>query len=89
MKNTAQSWFLGGPSSGGVDQQKSPSLLADWNAYAASQDADSSALGFDLEAAVRTTSDKVSGTFNVCVFLMTIYIMLSFAWNFDGGQFVV
>ncbi|XP_007049427.2 PREDICTED: protein transport protein SFT2 isoform X2 [Theobroma cacao] len=65
MKNTAQSWFLGGPSSGGVDQQKSPSLLADWNAYAASQDADSSALGFDLEAAVRTTSDKVSGTFNV------------------------
>ncbi|XP_022769933.1 vesicle transport protein SFT2A-like isoform X2 [Durio zibethinus] len=65
MKNTAQSWFLGGPSSSGVDQQKSPSLLADWNAYAASQDSDSSALGFDLEAAVRTTTDKVSGTFNV------------------------
>ncbi|XVF31945.1 hypothetical protein REPUB_Repub17cG0038800 [Reevesia pubescens] len=65
MKNTAQSWFLGGPSSSGVDQQKSPSLLADWNAYAASQDSDSTALGFDLEAAVRTTTDKVSGTFNV------------------------
>ncbi|OMO89624.1 Vesicle transport protein, Got1/SFT2-like protein [Corchorus olitorius] len=65
MKNTAQSWFLGGPSSGGVDQGKSPSLLADWNAYAAAQDSDSSALGFDLEAAVRNTSDKVSGTFNV------------------------
>ncbi|KAF2288996.1 hypothetical protein GH714_023620 [Hevea brasiliensis] len=49
------------------DQQlpKSSSLLADWNAYAASQDADSSDLGFDLEAAVRTTSDKVTGTFSV------------------------
>ncbi|XP_021274305.1 protein transport protein SFT2-like [Herrania umbratica] len=65
MKSTAQSWFLGGPSSSGVDQQTSPSLLADWNAYAASQDSDSSALGFDLEAAARTTSDKVSGTFNM------------------------
>ncbi|XVF81399.1 hypothetical protein PTKIN_Ptkin15bG0152100 [Pterospermum kingtungense] len=65
MKSTAQSWFLGGPSSGGGEQFKSPSLLADWNAYAASQDSDSSALGFDLESAVRTTSDKVSGTFNV------------------------
>ncbi|XP_022758878.1 protein transport protein SFT2-like [Durio zibethinus] len=64
MKKTAHSWFLGGPSSSGVDQQKSPSLLADWNGYAASQDSDSAALGFDLEAAVRTTTDKVSGTFN-------------------------
>ena len=70
--NTAQSWFLGGPSSSGVDQKKSPSLLADWNAYAASQDSDSSALGFDLEASVRTTSDKVSGTLNVYVFNMNM-----------------
>lgn len=65
MKSTAQSWFLGGPSSSGGDQHKSPSLLADWNAYAASQDSDSSALGFDIESAVRTTSDKFSGTYNV------------------------
>ncbi|MBA0638616.1 hypothetical protein Godav_025074 [Gossypium davidsonii] len=65
MKKTAQSWFLGGPSSGGLDKQKSASLLADWNAYASSQDPDASALGFDIESAMRTTGDKVSGTFNV------------------------
>ncbi|KAG8640437.1 protein transport protein SFT2 [Manihot esculenta] len=69
MQKTAQSWFVGGPSSTTTfnDQQqpKSSSLLADWNAYAATQDADSSNLGFDLEAAVRTTSDKVTGTFSV------------------------
>ncbi|XWS75924.1 hypothetical protein CRYUN_Cryun01aG0133200 [Craigia yunnanensis] len=65
MTNTVQSWFLGGPSSISVYQQKSPSLPADWNADAASQDSDSSALGFDLDAAVRTTTDKVSGTFDV------------------------
>ncbi|PKA51211.1 putative LRR receptor-like serine/threonine-protein kinase [Apostasia shenzhenica] len=64
---TAQAWFTGGPS--GSDQQKSSSsLLADWNSYAASRSAEedgSSALGFDLEAAVRTANDKVSGTFSV------------------------
>ncbi|XP_012089603.1 protein transport protein SFT2 [Jatropha curcas] len=70
MQKTAQSWFTGGPSSSSATfndqlQSKSSSLLADWNSYAASQDSDSSALGFDLEAAVRTTSDKVTGTFNV------------------------
>ncbi|KAJ6880602.1 hypothetical protein NC652_033823 [Populus alba x Populus x berolinensis] len=68
MQKTAQSWFTGGPT---FNDQKSsssyssPSLLSDWNAYAASQESDSSAPAFDLEAAVRTTSDKVSGTFNV------------------------
>ncbi|XP_011009811.1 PREDICTED: protein transport protein SFT2-like [Populus euphratica] len=66
MQKTAQSWFTGGPT---FNDQKSssssPSLLSDWNAYAASQESDSSAPVFDLEAAVRTTSDKVSGTFNV------------------------
>ncbi|CAM8955746.1 unnamed protein product [Rhodiola kirilowii] len=69
MHKTAQAWFTGGPSSGRVsDQQKSPSLLADWNAYAASKavdESDSSSVGFDLESAVRTANDKVSGTFNV------------------------
>ncbi|XP_077217300.1 protein transport protein sft2-like [Tasmannia lanceolata] len=66
MQKTAQSWFMGGPSSN--DQQKSSSLLSDWNAYAASKSADdagSSGLGFDLEAAVRTANDKVTGTFSV------------------------
>ncbi|KAH0707806.1 hypothetical protein KY289_012882 [Solanum tuberosum] len=64
MHKTAQSWFTGGPSN---DLEKTPSsLLADWNAYAATQDEGSSSdLGFDLEAAVRTANDKVSGTFNV------------------------
>ncbi|KAK2986431.1 hypothetical protein RJ640_011869 [Escallonia rubra] len=69
MQKTAQAWFSGGPSSAtNNDLQKSTSLLADWNAYASSKvpdDADSSSLGFDLEAAVRTANDKVSGTFNV------------------------
>ena len=65
MQKTAQAWFMGGPSSSSGKEKSSASLLADWNAYAASQDPDSSALGFDLEAAVRTANDKVSGTFNV------------------------
>ncbi|PKI66770.1 hypothetical protein CRG98_012776, partial [Punica granatum] len=57
MQNTAQSWFTGGPSSG-EQPKSSPSLLADWNAYASSQDSDNPLLGFDLEAAVRTANDK-------------------------------
>lgn len=67
MQKTAQGWFAGGPSSSNDLQKSSSSLLADWNAYAAAkeaEDADSS-LGFDLEAAVRTANDKVSGTFSV------------------------
>ncbi|KAJ4982328.1 hypothetical protein NE237_033165 [Protea cynaroides] len=66
MQNTAQGWFMGGPSSTG--QQKPSSLLADWNSYASSKDSEeagSSSLGFDLEAAVRTANDKVAGTFDV------------------------
>ncbi|XP_059662843.1 protein transport protein SFT2-like [Cornus florida] len=70
MHKTAQAWFTGGPSSGNTDdlQKSSPSLLADWNAYAASKpsdESDSTGLGFDLEAAVGTAKDTVSGTFNV------------------------
>ncbi|KAL6986848.1 hypothetical protein U1Q18_042039 [Sarracenia purpurea var. burkii] len=69
MQKTAQAWFAGGPSSGNNDdlQKSSSSLLADWNAYAASKDSEDpdSGVGFDLEAAVRTANDKVSGTFNV------------------------
>ncbi|KAL6330194.1 hypothetical protein AAG906_040115 [Vitis piasezkii] len=65
MQKTAQAWFMGGPSSSSGREKSPASLLADWNAYAASQEPDSSALGFDLEAAVRTANDKVSGSFNV------------------------
>ncbi|KAK6947133.1 Vesicle transport protein, Got1/SFT2-like [Dillenia turbinata] len=64
----AQSWFVGGQSlQDPQKQQPSSSLLADWNSYASSQTAqDSSAsLGFDLEAAVGTAKDTVSGTFSV------------------------
>ncbi|XP_031481640.1 protein transport protein SFT2-like [Nymphaea colorata] len=66
MQKTAQAWFMGGPSSS--EPEKPTSLLAEWNSYAAarsSDDAGSSGFGFDLEAAVRTANDKVSGTFNV------------------------
>ncbi|KAK8950020.1 hypothetical protein KSP40_PGU000522 [Platanthera guangdongensis] len=64
---TAQAWFTGG-TTGNDLQKSSSSLLADWNSYAASRSVDDggpSALGFDLEAAVRTANDKVSGTFNL------------------------
>ncbi|XP_031093083.1 protein transport protein SFT2-like [Ipomoea triloba] len=64
MQKIAQTWFTGGPSDN--LQETPPSLLADWNAYASSQDNGSpSSLGFDLEAAVQTANDKVSGTFGV------------------------
>ncbi|XP_042520041.1 protein transport protein SFT2-like isoform X2 [Macadamia integrifolia] len=66
MQNTAQAWFMGGPSNN--DQKESSSLLADWNSYAAakaSEESESSNLGFDLEAAVRTANDTVTGTFSV------------------------
>ncbi|KAJ6422979.1 hypothetical protein OIU84_023999 [Salix udensis] len=64
------SWF----SSSGQDQLRekpSSSLLADWNSYAATSDANESTNGLrsfgslDLEAAVRSANDAVSGTLNV------------------------
>ncbi|KDP32614.1 hypothetical protein JCGZ_13164 [Jatropha curcas] len=62
----AQGWFSSGSSE---DQQQIPSssLLADWNSYAASRDDEStgSGIGFDLESAVRSANDTVTGTFNV------------------------
>ncbi|XP_010928050.1 protein transport protein sft2 [Elaeis guineensis] len=64
---TAQAWFAGGPSNN-EEQKSASSLLADWNSYAASRSTEASgsaALAFDLEAAVRTANDKVTGTFNV------------------------
>lgn len=69
MHKTAQAWFSGGPSNSTNNdlQESSSSLLADWNAYASSKATEESdpSLSFDLEAAVRTANDKVSGTFNV------------------------
>ncbi|KAI5674651.1 hypothetical protein M9H77_15015 [Catharanthus roseus] len=68
-----QKWFT-------ADQQtttvtaatsSSPSLLADWNSYAATRASEDSTSSssllpvFDLESAVRSANDTVSGTFNV------------------------
>ncbi|KFK27173.1 hypothetical protein AALP_AA8G345000 [Arabis alpina] len=67
----AQSWFsMSGSSSGDQQTQQQPtgtSLLADWNSYAASRDfeEDSGILGFDIESAVRSANNTVSGSFNV------------------------
>ncbi|GLT79562.1 hypothetical protein SLA2020_510450 [Shorea laevis] len=62
-----QGWF-----SGGAEEQPKAgsSLLAEWNSYAASRDVEeggtgTGAFGFDIEAAVRSANDSVTGTFNV------------------------
>ncbi|XP_019183143.1 PREDICTED: protein transport protein SFT2-like [Ipomoea nil] len=73
-----QKWFSGSSAGDDARQQQqqttaasSPSLLADWNSYASTKASDgdgaSSSLiaAFDLEAAVRSANDTVSGTFNV------------------------
>lgn len=70
MQKMAQGWFTQGGSSGSDNQLKtSSSLLADWNSYAESQAADDSSsslgIGFDLESAVRSANETVSGTFSV------------------------
>ncbi|KAL1188418.1 hypothetical protein V5N11_027476 [Cardamine amara subsp. amara] len=72
MEKMAKGWFsMSGSSSSGdqqpPQQQTGTSLLADWNSYAASRDfeEDTGALGFDIESAVRSANDTVSGTFNV------------------------
>ncbi|KAJ3679070.1 hypothetical protein LUZ60_017081 [Juncus effusus] len=68
MKKTAQTWFTGGPSSSsGAGGGGSASVLADWNSYAAARSAEEEGYGFDfdIESAVRTANDKVSGTFSV------------------------
>ncbi|CAL5061319.1 unnamed protein product [Urochloa decumbens] len=68
MHKTAQAWFTGGgaASSAATAAESQPSLLADWNSYAATRsDASSSSpLPFDIEAAVRSANDTVSGTFS-------------------------
>lgn len=74
-----QSWFSLGSSTGEDCHRKPPqpttttssssSLLSDWNSYAsskASEDSGGSLVGvFDLESAVRSANDTVTGTFNV------------------------
>ncbi|KAL1202970.1 hypothetical protein V5N11_015222 [Cardamine amara subsp. amara] len=67
----AQGWFsMSGSSSEDQQQgqqQSGSSLLADWNSYAASRDFEESSgsFGFDIESAVRSANDTVSGTFSV------------------------
>ncbi|CAB79510.1 putative protein [Arabidopsis thaliana] len=65
----SQGWFsMGGSSTVDQQQQSGSSLLADWNSYAASRDFEESggSFGFDIESAVRSANDTVSGTFSVC-----------------------
>ncbi|XP_072961955.1 protein transport protein sft2-like isoform X4 [Typha angustifolia] len=63
MQKTAQAWFTGGPT---TTSSSSSSVLADWNSYAAARSAEEDGgLGFDIEAAVQSANDKLSGTFDV------------------------
>ncbi|KAI3466390.1 hypothetical protein Pfo_023053 [Paulownia fortunei] len=72
-----QKWFspAAGDNENSLQQttsSSSSSLLADWNSYAAARSSEESSSGgslagvFDIEAAVRSANDTVSGTFNVC-----------------------
>lgn len=80
----AQTWFTGTDESAQTSTKPSTSsLLADWNSYAATQDSQTSAdfsstLGFDIESAVRSANDTVSGTFGVYVFLLLTLPNFSF-----------
>ncbi|KAL3503661.1 hypothetical protein ACH5RR_038110 [Cinchona calisaya] len=72
-----QKWFTAATADGHVNNPQttssssSPSLLSDWNSYAASRSSEDSSSsssllpGFDLESAVRSANDTVSGTFGV------------------------
>ncbi|KAK4439667.1 protein transport protein SFT2 [Sesamum alatum] len=71
-----QNWFSGGIRDNENSVQRtasssSSSLLADWNSYATARSSEESSSGaslggvFDIEAAVRSANDTVSGTFNV------------------------
>lgn len=68
MQKMAQGWFSGGNSEDLQQKPSSSSLLADWNSYASSRDSDDNArlgIGFDLESAVRSANETVTGTFSV------------------------
>ncbi|XP_019447043.1 PREDICTED: protein transport protein SFT2 [Lupinus angustifolius] len=64
-----QGWFSGQNTDNNDDMLKpSSSLLADWNSYSdaqSSQDSSNFPLPFDIESAVRSANDTVSGTFSV------------------------
>ncbi|KAL8462151.1 hypothetical protein ACS0TY_033286 [Phlomoides rotata] len=71
-----QNWFSGsvGDNENSLQPTTSPSsssLLADWNSYAAARSSEEASGGgslagvFDIESAVRSANDTVSGTFNV------------------------
>ncbi|KAI3456776.1 hypothetical protein Pfo_013439 [Paulownia fortunei] len=71
-----QKWFSGGVAADENSLQQTTlssnsSLLADWNSYAAARSSEESSSGgslggvFDIEAAVRSANDTVSGTFSV------------------------
>lgn len=68
-----EGWFSTSSLANDDQQQKaggssSSSLLADWNSYASSQqyqDPSNSAISFDLESAVRSANNTVTGTFSV------------------------
>ncbi|AQL04500.1 Fructose-bisphosphate aldolase 7 cytosolic [Zea mays] len=64
-----QAWFSSGsgPSSSSAASSSQPSLLAEWNSYAAARSAEDAGDGFgiDIEAAVRSANDRVAGTFGV------------------------
>ncbi|KAK4341940.1 hypothetical protein RND71_037756 [Anisodus tanguticus] len=75
-----QKWFSAGGAGAVaydryVEQQQTsssstPSLLSDWNSYSSAKSSEESAStafigSFDLESAVRSANDTVSGTFNV------------------------
>ncbi|PIN13113.1 Membrane protein involved in ER to Golgi transport [Handroanthus impetiginosus] len=69
-----QKWFSAGAgdTENSLEQTKSSSsLLSDWNSYAAARSSEESSSSgplagvFDIETAVRSTNDAVSGTFNV------------------------
>jgi len=66
-----QAWFSSGPgpSSSSAASSSQPSLLAEWNSYAAARSAEDAGDGFgiDIEAAVRSANDRVAGTFGVYV----------------------
>uniref|UniRef100_A0A0A9HS96 Vesicle transport protein n=1 Tax=Arundo donax TaxID=35708 RepID=A0A0A9HS96_ARUDO len=63
-----QPWFSsGGPSSSAAASSSQPSLLAEWNSYAAARSSEDAGDGFgvDIEAAVRSAKDRVAGAFGV------------------------
>ncbi|XP_027332654.1 protein transport protein SFT2-like [Abrus precatorius] len=60
-----EGWFSRSRSEDHQNPPSSSSLLEEWNSYTSSQDTSNSGIAFDLESAVRSANDTVTGTFNV------------------------